>query len=144
MRLRLIQVLTAVAALFSVYLYTQRPDIEQYSKLYFPGNPKPDAFNGLNKAIPLLMVMITVSLLLAARINGRRQFVLYLPLSFGPSACLVGWYVTEDLSDPNWFDLTALATIGMLVSCAITTLLSFAIKQSARQAIGGDSVDRPD
>lgn len=129
-RLGLPQGLAIVAALFTVFLFALKPDIEQYLKQNVPGNPMPDAFNGLNGSIPIFMLLVTATLQLVTRLNRKRQNLLFLPLLFGPFVCSVGWYLTEDLSDPNWFHLFAITTIGMLVSSVVTALLSLVEKKT--------------
>jgi len=121
---RLIQGLALLASLLSLILFALRPDIEKVLKRNVPSNPMPDAFNGLNDSIPIFMVFLAGTLFLIARINRKRQYLLLLPLLFGPTSCIAGWCLTENLSDPNWFHLFALTTIGMLVSCTVTSLLS--------------------
>ena len=118
------QVLAVIALLLSLILFALRPNIEHILKQCVPGNPMPDAFKGLNDSIPIFMVFVAGTLFLIARINRKRQYSLLLPLLFGPTSCIVGWYLTENPNDPNWFDLIAITTIGMLVSCSVTALLS--------------------
>jgi hypothetical protein len=143
MLLRPIQGLAIITAFFSVCLFAVKPNIERFLSLRWPGNPMPDAFKGLNGAIPLFMVFVTASLLLAARICRTHQIVLFIPLMFGPLACFVGWYLTENFSDPSWFDLFALTTIGMLVSCSVTALLSIATNKTTEQSDGHQAADQP-
>lgn len=83
----------------------------------------PDAFKGLNETIPFVLVFATITCALAGQIarNGKRT--LLLPLLFGPSICVLGWLATENFHDPNWFQLTALSTIGMIVSSTVTFVL---------------------
>ncbi len=119
-RLRVIQGLTITAAIVSFGLILLRPDIERYLKQYMPGQHMPDAFHGLNGTMTVFMLLVTATLLLAIRIETKRKTALLLPLLFGPIACLVGWCLTENFSDPNWFHLFALTTLGMLVSCVVT------------------------
>ena len=143
MLLRLPQALGLVAALVALFLLAVRPNIERYLKENVPGNPMPDAFNGLNGSIPIFMVFVTGTLLLLTRIIRKRQYLLSLPLLFGPAACFVGWYVTENMNDPNWFHLFATTTIGMLVSCAVTALLSIVDKKKIEQSDAHQALDRP-
>ena len=116
---------------------------KQVSSLPLPGKPMPDAFKGLNVAIPIFMIFVTASLLLFARIKSKQQYSLLIPLLFGPSACIAGWYLTENLNDPNWFDLFAITTTGMLVSCAVTALLSIADKKTTEPIDAHQSLERP-
>ena len=128
--LRLTQGLAIFTALVSICLFAAKPDIEAYLKQNVPWTSMPDAFNGLNNSIPINLLFVTGTLLLLARITRKRQYVLLLPLLFGPTSCLVGWYLTENMSDPNWFHLFAITTIGMFVSCAVTALLSIVSRKT--------------
>jgi len=141
--LRLTQGLAIFSALVSFCLFAAKPDIERYLTQNVPGTSMPDAFNGLNDSIPTFLLFVTGTLLLLARINRKRQYVLLLPLLFGPFACFVGWYLTENLSDPNWFDLFATTTIGMRVSCAVTALLSIASKKTTKPIDAHKAIDEP-
>jgi hypothetical protein len=108
-----------------------------------PGNPMPDAFNGLNGTTTVFMLFVTVTLLIAMRIETKRRCVLLLPLLFGPTACFTGWCLTENFEDPNWFHLFALCTIGMLVSCLVTVTLLVTNNETTEPAIGHEALDRP-
>lgn len=101
----------------------------------------PDAFKGLNNSVPIWMIFVTGTLLLLVRIHRKRQHVLLLPLLFGPSVCFVGWYLTENMNDPEWFLLFAYMTIGMLVSCAVTALLSIASKKAKEPIDALNAID---
>jgi RsiW-degrading membrane proteinase PrsW (M82 family) len=83
-----------------------------------------DAFDRLNDAVPIFFIFLTASLVVSLRLTMRQLYSLFMPLIAGPAICVVGWYLTEDFDDPNWFQLCALATIGMLVSCLVTALLA--------------------
>ena len=109
-----------------VFLATQ-PDVEKYLKEHVPGNHMPDAFNELNETAPYLTLFATTTLMLAGRLVRQGQYVLFLPLLFGPLICIAGWLVTENFRDPNWFHLSALMTIGMLVSSVVTFVLVIVI-----------------
>lgn len=104
-------------------LLATRPDIEKYLSEHAPGNPMPDAFKGLNETIPSVLLFAAITFALAGQIarNGKRE--LFLPLLFGPSICIIGWLATENFRDPNWFHLTAMTTLGMLVSSTVTFVL---------------------
>ena len=115
-------------------MFTLRPDIEQFLRQSVPGKPMPDAFKGLNGSIPIFMIFVIASLLLIVRITRKRQYVLLVPLLFGPSACIALWCLTENINDPNWFFLIAPTTIGMLVSCSVTfILLAIEAKKTTEQ-----------
>jgi hypothetical protein len=107
-------------------LLATRPDIEKYLNEHVPGSHMPDAFNDLNETSPYLMLFATTTLMLAGRLVRQGQYVLFLPLLFGPLICIAGWLVTENFRDPNWFHLSALMTIGMFVSSVVTFVLVIA------------------
>jgi cytochrome bd-type quinol oxidase subunit 1 len=142
-RLRLIQGFALIAALVSLGLFLVRPDIERYLEQNLPGHHMPDAFHGLNGIMAIFMLFVTATVLLVMRIETRRQYVLLIPLLFGPTACITGWFLTENLNDPNWFLLFAPTTIGMLVSCAVTTILSIVTKKSTEQRVADEALDQP-
>ncbi len=122
--IRATQALALITSLASVCLFAAEPDIEHYLSQNAPGNPMPDAFNGLNGSIPLFMVLLSGTSLLATRLTRKHQYVLFLPLLFWPTACFFGWCLTENFDDPSWFHLFAVTAIGMLVSCPVTAVLS--------------------
>jgi len=145
-RLRLTQGVALLASLLSICLIALCFDIETMLKQIVPGNPMPDAFKGLNGAIPIFTAFIAGTLLLVISIVRKRLYSLLLPLLFGPSACFTGYLVTENWNDPNWFDLFAITTIGMLVSCAVTfILLAIESRKTTEPNIAAKpSVDRVD
>lgn len=142
-RLRLIQGFALIAALFTLGLFIVRPDIERYLKQNLPGHHMPDAFHGLNGILAIFMLFVTATTLLMTTIEARRQYVLLIPLLFGPTACFAVWLLTENISDPNWFLLLAPTTIGMLVSCAVTFVLLIATRRTTEQSIGHEALESP-
>ena len=139
--MRLTQGLAIFTALVSFCLFATKPNIELYLRRNVPGNPMPDAFRGLNEFVPIWMLFVTGTLLLLARIHRKRQHVLLLPLLFGPSVCFVSWYLTENMNDPEWFLLFASTTIGMLVSCEVTALLSIVSKKTKEPIDALNAID---
>ncbi|AMV34964.1 hypothetical protein VN12_22750 [Pirellula sp. SH-Sr6A] len=95
----------------------------------------PDAFRGLNGMLAIFMMFVTATTLLAIAIETRRQYVLFIPLLFGPSACFVGWFLTENFNDPNWFLLIAPTTVGMVVSCAVTFVMLIATRKKRNKPL---------
>ncbi len=92
--------------------------------MHAPGQHMPDAFANLNGSIPVFMVMLTATSAILLWLTANQRRGLLIPLAAGPTMCFVGWWVSEDFVDPNWFHLFALTTIGMIVSCAVTLLLA--------------------
>ena len=117
-----------MCAILTATLMSLRPDIERFLNQAVSVRHMPDAFNPLNKSIPFFMIHVTASFALSLWITIRQQYLLFIPLVTGPIMCLVGWYLTEDFADPNWFHLFALTTIGMFVSCLVTSVLSTMVK----------------
>ena len=124
-----------VLGIATAILLTTRPDIEQYLNEHVPGNHMPDAFNELNETTPYFMLFATTTLIMAGRLVRQGQYVLFLPLLFGPLICIAGWLATEDFGDPNWFHLSALSTIGMLVSSAVTFMLAIADPKTTEPSV---------
>lgn len=115
---------TLVCTLWTVILFVSRPDIERFLSQTIPGRHMPDAFDHLNDAVPIFFIFLTASLVVSLRLTLRQLYSLFIPLIAGPAMCVVGWYLTENFDDPNWFHLFAFATIGMLVSCLVTSVLA--------------------
>ena len=142
-RLRLIQGFALIAALFTLGLFVVRPDIERHLEQNSPGHHMPDAFHGLNGILAIFMLLVTATTLLMTTIETRRQYVLLIPLLFGPTACFAGWLLTENFNDPNWFLLLAPATIGMIVSCAVTFVLLIATRKTTEPSDEHEALDQP-
>lgn len=126
--IRLAQSSAFATTLISFYILATKPDFERYLIENAPGNPMTDAFNGLNKMIPVFMILLAGTVIVFAIIYQTRKYIFMIPLLFGPMICFVGWYVTENFEDPSWFHMVAITAVGMLVSCPITTILLIADK----------------
>jgi hypothetical protein len=113
-----------VFGIATAILLTTQPDIEECLKQHVRGNHMSDAFNNLNETAPYFFLFATTTSMLAGRLVRQGQYILFLPLLFGPVICVAGWVATENFDDPNWFHLSALTTIGMLVSSAVTFVLA--------------------
>lgn len=120
----LLGAVTLVCAIWTVFLFVSRPDIERFLIQTIPGRHMPDAFDHLNDAVPIFFIFLSVSLFVSLRLIVRHLYSLFIPLIAGPAMCVVGWYSTENFDDPNWSQLFALLTIGMLVSCLVTGVLA--------------------
>jgi hypothetical protein len=131
MILRLTKLLSIVVVVVSITLIATRPDFERYLKQNAPGNPRPDAFNGLNNAIPIFMTFVSATLVLATIIQMMHSKLLLLPLLFGPMVCFGGWTLVENWSDPNWSQLFGIMIVGMFVSCLVTSFLMLARRNLA-------------
>ncbi len=83
----------------------------------------PDAFNHLNKALPIFTILLFLESLLAYSLVISSKLDLLIPLAAGPFLGGLSYLLVEGLSDPNWADLFAILTIGMLVSISVTVIL---------------------
>ena len=120
----LLGAVTLACTIWTVFLFVSRPDIERFLNQTIPGSHMPDAFDRLNDSVPIFFIFLTASLVVSLRLTMRQLYSLFTPLIAGPAMCVVGWFLTENFDDPNWFHLFALATVGMLVSCLVTSVLA--------------------
>lgn len=123
--------LTAINILLAALVLFLEPDVESFLAYNLPGPHMPDAFKHLNQNMPMTMILVATSSALAAWNAMQRRYKMLVPLFAGPGMCFIGWYMTENWDDPFWFDLVALTSLGMLVSCAVTTVLM--ISQNSRE-----------
>ncbi|MDM4019606.1 hypothetical protein, partial [Roseiconus lacunae] len=89
-----------------------------------PGNHMPDAFDHLNSSIPIFVGLMTISFAFLFAIAMSERYSLVAPLFAGPVIGFLGWAVTENFQDPNWFHFVAIGIIGMLVSVLVTLVLA--------------------
>lgn len=115
--------LTAINALAAAFVLFQKPDVESFLMDYLPGPHMPDAFRGLNQSIPMTMMLVATSSALASWNAMDRRYKMLVPLLAGPAMCFIGSWMTENWDDPNWLNLVATTSLGMLVSCVITAVL---------------------
>lgn len=125
-------ILSAVSAAIFAALILVRFDLEQALSESMPGYHMPDAFDHLNKAVPMVVALASVSLALLRAVIVSERDVLIVPLFAGPVMCVLGWFVVEDLRDPNWSHLGALSSLGMLVSCVVTSALALTPRKSMK------------
>ena len=126
----LVSTVTFVCAVGTSYLFVYRPDVEQFLMETIPGRHLPDAFDHVNDAVSLFCILLTASLVVSLWLTLKQLHSLFIPLTAGPALCVVGWYLTENFDDPNWSHLFSLATIGMLASCVVTSVLAGMSKSS--------------
>jgi hypothetical protein len=131
----LLGAVTLASIIWTVFLFVSRPDIERFLTQTIPGRHMPDAFDRLNESVPIFFIFLTISLVVMLLLALKQLYSLFIPLIAGPAMCVVGWYMTENFDDPNWFHLFALATIGMLVSCLVTTVLAGMSKKTTEPRI---------
>ena len=99
------------------------PDVEAFLSKTFRGGSMPDAFNHLNKALPIFTILLFLQSLLAYSLVMSSKLDLLIPLATGPVLGGLIYLLVEGLSDPNWAELFAILTIGMLVSISVTVIL---------------------
>lgn len=116
--------LTTVSAILFALLLVLKPDLERHLRDSLPGRHMPDAFAHLNDSVPIFVALATVSLAMLCFVTVRRQYSLVVPLIAGPAMSVLGWFVTEEFEDPNWFHFFAVTVIGMLVSCLVVLVLA--------------------
>jgi hypothetical protein len=112
-------VLTALwVAVFS-QLFVGERDLEAYLRQRFRGRALPDAFEFVNDAAPVyfwLHTLVCVASFVAAFTN--RHDVLCV-LCIGPALSLVLIVLGQSWSDPSWFVILNVASIGSLVSLVV-------------------------
>lgn len=116
--------LAVLSAVVFTLLLVLKPDIEQYLADSMPGNHMPDAFDHLNRSIPIFFALMTISLALLFAITLKERYSLIVPLLAGPMIASGAWLFTENFQDPNWFHFVATSSMGMLVSCLATSFLA--------------------
>jgi hypothetical protein len=95
-------------------------DLETWLKRQTGGFFRKDAFEGLIHVSPLFAVTLAVTSLLAMHyiLSHRSRFLL--PLLAGPALAAVVYLVDHGLTDPSWYALLALMSIGMLAGTPVT------------------------
>ncbi len=109
-------------------------DVESFLSKTFRGRSMPDAFNHLNKALPIFTIFLFLQSLLAYSLIRSSKLEFLLPLATGPVLGGLCYLLVDGVSDPNWCELFALLTIGMLVSIPVTLIL-FVIRVNANRSL---------
>lgn len=99
--------LAVLSAVVFALLLVLKPDVERYLADSMPGNHMQDAFDHLNRSIPIFVGLMTISLALLFAITLKERYSLVVPLLAGPMIGLMGWLVTENFQDQNWFHFVA-------------------------------------
>lgn len=123
----LLKLLAGASVMATILIFATSPNLEEFFREYAPWHSMPDAFDHLNGTIPIFMLFMSITLVLLNWIDSLRRPVLAVPALAGPTMAVVGWLMTADLGDPNWFELFALTTIGLFVSGLVTFLLTLVV-----------------
>ena len=100
-------------------LIVARGDPETFLRTTLRGYSRPDAFRFLNGILVLFWLVHSPLVLIAtAAARFRRSDVLTV-LLIGPAISLVISLLGEKWSDPNWFDVVAVCTIGWLAGTVV-------------------------
>ena len=98
-------------------------DVESFLSKTFRGRSMPDAFNHLNKALPIFTIFLFLQSLLAYSLMMSSKLEFLIPLATGPVLGGLCYLLRDGVSDPNWCELFAILIIGMLVSIPVTLIL---------------------
>ena len=98
-------------------------DVEAFLSDTFRGQSMPDAFNHLNNALAIFTMFLFLQSLLAYSLMMSSKLEFLIPLAAGPVLGGLCYLLVDGVSDPNWCELFAILTIGMLVSIPVTLIL---------------------
>jgi hypothetical protein len=116
-----VAMLTMLPALtFCGFWLFATPDLETWLAARLNGLARPDAFDGVADIAPLFAVLFAITSLLAACLVVSRKASYLLLLAAGPLLAGLVYVVTHGVTDPAWFTLLALLSIGMLLSSPVT------------------------
>lgn len=118
-----------------------KPDPELWLSNHYRGIARPDAFDSLTRIAPIFCVSTGVLFGLAAALVLIRRTPYLIPLFSGPVLTVVACIAVEDLSDPAWFTVLAVFSIGVFAGSVIT-MAWLAIRTWSRNA-DADICDRP-
>jgi hypothetical protein len=111
-------------------------DLESMLAIRFQGVARPDAFDGVADIAPLFVVMFAVNSLLAACLVAFHKTPYLWTLAAGPLLAGLVYVVMHGVTDPAWFTLLALLTIGMLVGAPVTAVQLAATAKRQRENMG--------
>jgi hypothetical protein len=110
----------------SVLILIGQGDVESILGSAFGRHTRPDAFERLNRiAVPFWVshsVLASLSILAA----WHRRVDILLVLLIGPAIALLICVSTQQWSDPNWYVMLAVCSIGWLVGGLVTGCYWFA------------------
>jgi hypothetical protein len=95
-------------------------DLQAWLKDRAGGLARPDAFDGVNAIWPRFSTLLGITSLLAAYLVVSHKSRSLVVLAIGPCLATVAYLAANGITDPEWFTLLALLSIGMLVSSIVT------------------------
>lgn len=112
----------APAVAIAAFPLIAQPDpgywLSQQSKGYARG----DAFDGVTTIMPLFTTFFGGTSVLAGFFIFSRRSHFLIPFAAGPSLATFAYLIMHGITDPAWFTLLALLTIGMLVGSPVTAI----------------------
>ena len=123
--------LTPALMLGAIQILT-RSDPETWLSQHAKGYARRDAFNGVTNIMPLFSVLFAGTSLLAAFCVCRQLPQFLISLTAGPMLASLVYLIIHGFSDPAWFTLLALLTIGMLVGSSVTAVWVMLRERAAR------------
>jgi hypothetical protein len=121
--------LTPALLVAGIQLIAQ-PDPEYWLSQQAKGYARGDAFDGVSQIMPLFTVFFVGTSVLAAFFILSRKSNFLTPLAAGPSIATFVYLIMHGITDPSWFTLLLLLTIGMLVGSPVTAIWAAVTRNS--------------
>ncbi|MAG93815.1 MAG: hypothetical protein CMJ48_08715 [Planctomycetaceae bacterium] len=95
-------------------------DLETWLATHTRGTSRADAFDSITRISTTFTALLGITSLFAAWlvVSHRSQYLL--GLAVGPCCAILTYLISYGTSDPAWFTLLALLSIGMLVGSPVT------------------------
>lgn len=121
----LLRIVAAIVTLIppvvlSVLLLIASPDLETWLTHQTGEFFRKDAFESVNEASPVFAVTLAFTSFFAMYLVLAHRSAFLLPLAAGPLLAAIVYLATYGITDPAWFTLFALMSIGMLVATPVT------------------------
>ncbi len=120
MAIGLIIPLLLLWTVISTFIMLGQGDVEGLLESTFRHHVPHDAFFALNRIIPIFWASLTILLTLAFLATRQRRTDVVLILLAGPILAFLLCVISEDKSDPNWYDILAISTIACFVSALVS------------------------
>ena len=121
-------------ATFSSLQYFAKPDLEIWLSNQTKGFCRPGAFHDLHHVLVVFMMAFAVTSVLAMLLILFRKSPFLLPLAAGPLIGVATYLVSYGLTDPAWFALLAITSIGMIVSAPVTVVWLWLNRSSTKHS----------
>lgn len=95
------------------------PNVERGLRALFGRYSRVDAFDGVNGIVGAFWCLHSVLSLIAAAALYRRRFDVLTVLLIGPALAALLLAFEEDWSDPAWFTIVGVTSIGEIVSSLV-------------------------